>query len=96
MDQNGNSALWGRAADVLLKAVLTARPKVTGAECIGCGECGRMCPAKAIQMEESKEGKKLPVIDRKACIRCFCCQEFCPKGAMKVHRPIIAKLASKI
>ena len=35
---------------------------------------------------------KKPRIDRKACIRCFCCQEFCPKSAMKVRRTAIAKL----
>ena len=25
-----------------------------------------------------------------------CCQEFCPKGAMKVHRPLIAKVLNKL
>ena len=38
---------------------------------------------------------KLPVIDRKACIHCFCCQEFCPKGAMGVSRPVFARLLNK-
>jgi formate hydrogenlyase subunit 6/NADH:ubiquinone oxidoreductase subunit I len=33
-----------------------------------------------------------PVIDRSKCIKCFCCQEFCPKGAMKVHRTWIARM----
>ena len=32
---------------------------------------------------------------RKACIHCFCCQEFCPKGAMGVSRPFIARLLNK-
>ena len=49
-----------------------------------------ICPAKAITMK-----RKLPRIDRKKCIRCFCCQEFCPKGAMKVSRPTVAKLLNK-
>ena len=39
---------------------------------------------------EMKNGKAK--IDRKACIRCFCCQEFCPKSAMKVGRTKIASL----
>ena len=34
-------------------------------------------------------------IRRKDCIKCFCCQEFCPKGAMKVHRTAIARLLNK-
>jgi formate hydrogenlyase subunit 6/NADH:ubiquinone oxidoreductase subunit I len=37
-----------------------------------------------------KDGK--PQIRKSDCIRCFCCQEFCPVGAMKVHRTLIAKL----
>ena len=36
--------------------------------------------------------KKKPRIDRGVCIHCFCCQEFCPEGAMKVHRTALARL----
>jgi len=35
---------------------------------------------------------KKPRIDRHLCIRCFCCQEFCPVGAMKVKRTALATL----
>ena len=38
---------------------------------------------------------KRPAVDRKACIRCFCCQEFCPKGAMKVKRPPLARILER-
>ena len=69
---------------------LTPCPKVKKNECIGCGKCANICPAKAIRMEN-----KLPTIDRKACIHCFCCQEFCPKGAMGVSRPFIARLLNQ-
>ena len=34
-------------------------------------------------------------INSKICIRCFCCQEFCPKGAVSVHRPLLARLVTK-
>ena len=34
-------------------------------------------PRTAITMQSGR-----PSIDRRACIHCFCCQEFCPKGAM--------------
>ena len=69
------------------RACLRPRPKLKASECVGCGVCYRVCPAKAIEIQKGKA-----VIQRKACIRCFCCQEFCPKGAMKVHRPIIARI----
>ena len=59
-------------------------------KCIGCGKCAGICPAQAITMNAGK-----PEIDRSACIRCFCCQEFCPKGAMRVGRTVIARILNK-
>ena len=47
-------------------------------------------PAKAITMKNG-----LPVIDRSKCIGCFCCQEFCTNGAMKVVRPPIGRLLNR-
>lgn len=88
--KDGNEALFGHGISRMLGKILAPKPLVTKAECIGCGECQRVCPAKAIEIKN-----KLPIIDRQACIRCFCCQEFCPKGAMKVHRSPVAKLAGK-
>ncbi len=50
-------------------------------KCKGCGECERSCPAGVIRLEGGK-----PRLDRKKCIRCFCCQEFCPFKAVAVKR----------
>ena len=80
----------GEAFGRLAKACLGARPKVDKADCVGCGKCAGICPAKAITMR-----KNLPAIDRSACIRCFCCQEFCPKGAMRAARPAIARVLNR-
>lgn len=74
----------------LVQHAMTPQPQVRPSDCIGCGKCAAICPAKAITMK-----KKLPVIDRKKCIHCFCCQEFCPKGAMYVHRSKIARMLTK-
>ena len=71
-------------------AAFTHRPRVEKSECRGCGECSRICPAHAITMVN-----KLPDIDRSKCIRCFCCQEFCRFGAMKVHRPLVSRILNK-
>ena len=79
--------LWSR----ILKAAVQPRPQVKKEDCIGCGECSKVCPAKAITMIDKK-----PSIDYTKCIRCFCCQEFCPIGAMKVRRTGISKFLEKI
>jgi formate hydrogenlyase subunit 6/NADH:ubiquinone oxidoreductase subunit I len=70
--------------------VLSPFPKLKSAECVGCGKCASICPAKAIDMVRKK-----PRIDRSACIRCFCCQEFCPVGAMQIGRRAIVRLLGK-
>ncbi len=75
----------------LLSTLLSSRPRLKPKECIGCGKCARVCPAKAIKINE----KKKAVIDRSRCIRCFCCQEFCPTGAMKVYRTPVARMLNK-
>ena len=80
----------GELFSAFLHRCLASEPRPLKAECIGCGKCAEICPAKAIVMEQ-----RLPSIDRKKCIRCFCCQEFCPKGAMKVARPFIARVLNK-
>ena len=86
-----NTGFVGRVWARLMKAAVQPRPQVKAEDCIGCGECSKVCPAKAITMVEKK-----PSIDYSKCIRCFCCQEFCPIGAMKVRRTAMSKFMEKI
>lgn len=81
-----NGSLLGR----VISAALRAKPALIAKKCVGCAECAKVCPAKAIVMKKHR-----PVIDRRACISCFCCQEFCPKGAMISKRPAVARILSK-
>lgn len=74
----------------IIRKCMCSRPALLKHKCVGCGECFRICPAKAIEMKNN-----LPVIDRSKCIYCFCCQEFCPEGAMHVKRPLAARLLGK-
>ncbi len=69
---------------------LASKPKMNYDICVGCGECARCCPPKAIDMSSGK-----PVINEKTCIRCFCCQELCPKKAVGIKRPPLNRFMIK-
>lgn len=78
------------ALNAKLTNALASRPKINYDECVGCGECSRCCPPKAMDMSSGK-----PKIDESKCIKCFCCQELCPKKAVKIHRPLLNRFMLK-
>jgi len=52
-------------------------PVVHTNQCIGCGECEKICPVGAIHLENKKS-----VVDRLKCIGCASCLAVCPTMAM--------------
>lgn len=56
-------------------------------QCVGCADCVKNCPPKALTFND----KKRPKIDLEACIRCFCCQELCPHQAVEIRKPRLGK-----
>ncbi len=70
-----------------LPKFLQPHPEVNKKKCIGCGECARSCPQKVITIENKKARIAL-----KNCIRCYCCQELCKPGAIKIHRSLIYRI----
>lgn len=70
---------------------LTRRPVVDESLCGLCGDCVTFCPARAIE----PAGSKLR-FDYDKCIRCYCCIEVCPKGALQTVESLPATLFRKL
>lgn len=75
--------------------IMTQRPKINHKHCRGCGKCFEHCPVKAISMVTKKNGKRIAKIDYDKCIRCFCCQELCPFGVIKIKSGMVYKIVHK-
>lgn len=69
-----------------LMTSLTKRPRIQKDLCVKCGVCVSHCPVpgKAISFRNGKG--QPPVYDYSKCIRCYCCQEMCPKHAISAGR----------
>ena len=70
----------------LLEKWMKPKPVFLHKKCVGCGDCFRSCPPKAISMKEGN-----PQADLDVCIRCFCCQELCPVQAIRIKRNKLLK-----
>jgi len=69
---------------------LVQRPVCDASSCKICGECWRYCPANAI----TRERKKLR-FDYDICIRCYCCVEVCPHGALHSEETLPGRILRK-
>jgi uncharacterized protein (DUF362 family)/Pyruvate/2-oxoacid:ferredoxin oxidoreductase delta subunit len=75
-----------RRFERLIRRYLVQRPAVEAVECRMCGECWRHCPAKAIAPSAKAIG-----FDYDRCIRCYCCVEMCPHGALAAVETVPGK-----
>ena len=70
---------------------VTQRPAVNEGLCRSCGECSRYCPALAITPERT-----YVVFDYDKCIRCYCCIEVCPYGALETKETLSGRLFRRL
>ncbi len=79
--------LWRVAKDLIV-----AKPVIDPSACNACGECVASCPTSPKSL--AQERGKVPSYDYSTCIRCYCCQETCPQGAISVRPAPLAWLLS--
>ena len=83
----GWSFLWRYAPALARHFQQHRRPwPLIGKECNLCKTCLRHCPVGIMKVVENGVGleEKVLSIDYKKCLRCYCCQEICPQGAIKL------------
>jgi ferredoxin len=75
----------------LMRRHLVQRPECDRSLCKLCGECWKYCPAQAII-----NSKKEIHFDYDRCIRCYCCIEVCPHGALTAQETTTGRLVRKV
>ncbi len=87
-----SSSLFGpKIFQGFMRRHITQRPVCSDKLCKLCGECWRYCPAEAIRLS----GKSIS-FDYDKCIRCYCCIEVCPHGALRTKETIIGKASRRL
>ena len=83
----------GGAIRAFWKNQTNPRPVIDKASCTRCGTCIKHCPVtpKAVDWENGDKTRP-PVHNYGRCIRCFCCQELCPEGAITIKNPILGRI----
>jgi uncharacterized protein (DUF362 family)/Pyruvate/2-oxoacid:ferredoxin oxidoreductase delta subunit len=80
-----------RSLHGFMRRHLVQRPFCSDSLCRLCGECWKYCPARAIKVENHKLS-----FDYDACIRCYCCIEVCPHGALSAVETVYGRMTRKI
>jgi uncharacterized protein (DUF362 family)/Pyruvate/2-oxoacid:ferredoxin oxidoreductase delta subunit len=82
---------------VFLKNRITQRPVIDKAKCTCCGTCITMCAVqpKAVDWYKGDESRP-PRYNYNRCIRCYCCQETCPEGAIYLSTPLLGRIYSRL
>ncbi len=86
--QPGRKGLRGVINDQLV-----SKPRIVAELCNGCATCVSMCPVQPRALSQKGEDKEAPpVYDYNECIRCYCCQEVCPEGAIELSKPLLRRV----
>lgn len=75
----------------MTRRYLIQRPVPDNRRCRLCGECWKICPAEVIQHND--KGIRIDYLN---CIRCYCCVEVCPHGAIMSKEPLFGRILRKV
>jgi heterodisulfide reductase subunit A len=88
----------GRVLTLISKDVVTASGSVCGISekrCMGCGACVDVCTYGALELRDSKQGKKA-AINPVLCKGCGLCNSKCPTGAISLKHYTDDELMNQI
>jgi len=92
LPQSSPSLLYGPAIlQRMIRLHFLPRPVAEENLCRHCGACWQICPAKAID-----ETVRPIAFNYDRCIRCYCCIEVCPHGALHTVDPLPGRVLRKI
>ena len=81
----------------LAKNYISTRPVIDRKKCTLCGACARQCPMNPKALDwRTKKHRRPPKYNYRRCIRCFCCQEVCPNGAIAAKNPLLRRMIEKM
>ncbi len=75
----------------LIERAMTTRPFHIPERCVGCGKCQAVCAAGALKHSNGKLN-----FDYGKCIRCYCCHEMCPEGAIGFRESPLIRLGRRV
>ncbi len=77
----------------MARRLVVPRPVIRSEKCTMCGTCVAVCPVepKAV-LFAGDDRTRPPVHEYDRCIRCYCCQEMCPEGAIELRVPFLGRV----
>lgn len=79
-----------------LRNWLVPRPVIMEGSCVCCGICVEACPVQPQALSwRGKEKENPPRYHYDHCIRCYCCQELCPEGAIEIFTPPLGRFLQR-
>ena len=75
---------------------LCPKPTIEESICTNCGKCVKLCPVKpkAVNWHSGDENRS-PTYKYEQCIRCYCCQELCPEGAIFLRESLPGRIFNR-